>query len=184
MSSRRRLDIISSYFKSVKWASLLGGISIMLAITYITIDVAGRYLASSPLPATDELTSIFMVFIIFFGLAYAQSQGEHLRLGFILERSSDRRRAALDALCFLIGTILTVLMSWQAVLYTWGAWRTNELMQGVWRLPYFPSRLGLTIGMFLFSIQYAINFAQSLKQAFGPVQTAPTTSTISTIKEA
>lgn len=152
------------YFKTLKGSALGGSVFLFLLMIYITADVAGRYLASSPMPASFEIQKTFIVFIAFLALAYTQSRGGHLRLEFISRRFNPRGRAIIDILALLIGFVLFAVVTWQASVWACEAWQLKEYMEGVFKIPYFPARLAFALGSFLFSIQFAIDLIQRIRQ--------------------
>ena len=145
--------IATLYSKVIWWMTLIGGIIVLVLCLYTTGDVTGRYTMNSPLPASFELTIIFMVFIVFWGLAQVQARGGHMRLDFLRSRFSPRGRSILDMLSLIIGLFLFSLITWQAWSWFMEAWLTNERMSGIWDIPYAPARLAYTIGAFFLCIQ-------------------------------
>ncbi|MFH1775227.1 MAG: TRAP transporter small permease [Chloroflexota bacterium] len=129
----------------------------MLIVFYMTADVAGRYIAHRPLPASFEIPMVLIVFIVYFSLPYVQSRGVHLRLDFLWRRFNPRGQAIISILSLLTGLFLFSVITWQSWNWAVEAWQINERMEGAVGIPYFPARLGLTIGAFLFCIQYIID---------------------------
>lgn len=152
------------YLKVVTGMVLVSGVLMVVMMIYTTGDVTGRYLANNPLPATYEFTVTLMVFIVFLSLAHTQAVGGHLKLDFLSQRINPRGQAILEILTLLIGLSLLALITWQAWGWAWEAWQIKEEMEGTLGIPYFPSRLGLTIGAFLLWIQYLINLIQRIDQ--------------------
>jgi len=152
------------YLKIVKGSALVGSVFVFLVVVYITADVAGRYLANRPMPASFEIQKTFIVFIVFLALAYTQSRGGHLRLEFISRRFNPRGQAILDILSLLIGLVLFAIITWQAWDWAWEAWQLKEYMEGIFKIPYFPARFALALGAFLFSVQFAIDLIQRISQ--------------------
>lgn len=138
----------------------LGGVAVLLLCLYTTGDVIGRYLLDNPLPASWELTLILLVVITFWGIGYVQARGRHMRLEFLWQRFGPRGQIILDILSVLIGLFLFAIVTWQVWLWTVDAWVTHEAMLGIWRIPYFPPRLALTIGAFSLCIQYVIDLVR------------------------
>ena len=136
---------------------LLGGIPIVLMMFYVSIDVARRFFVSKTMPATQELSLIFMIYIVYWAFAGAQMQGRNLRMDFLAKKFSLRWQAALNCLGALIGLFLFILITWQGLDWAIEAWRTGEQMEGAARIPYFPARIGLTIGAFFLCIQFIID---------------------------
>ena len=152
------------YFKTIKWSALAGSVFVFLIMLYITADVAGRKLFDSPMPASFEIQKTFIVFIVFLAFAYTQSRGGHLRLEFISRKFGPRGQAALDILTLLIGFGLFAFITWQAGSWAWEAWKLKEYMEGIFKIPYFPSRIAFALGSFLFTVQFAIELIQRVTE--------------------
>lgn len=159
----KKVSTGAEYFRKLTEAMVLtASVVNFVMMLYITVDVCGRYLANKPLPASYEIVGVFMIFIVFFSLAYAQDRGAHLRLEFLRQRVSDRGQAILDAFALLIGIVLFGLITWQAGQWAWKSWQKNEIMHGVLNLPFYLPKLILTIGAFLLWIQFIIDFIRRI----------------------
>lgn len=64
-----------------KGTTLLSAVFILIMVCLIAIDVAGRYLLNSPIRGSYEIVENFlMIFLVYFGLAYAYREGAHIRI--------------------------------------------------------------------------------------------------------
>jgi TRAP-type C4-dicarboxylate transport system permease small subunit len=117
-----------------------------------------------PLQGTFEICVTLLVLIAFWSLPYTQAVGGNLRLEFIFQRFSLRGQAILDIFSIFIGLVLFSLITWQAWNWTYSALQTKEQMEGAMGIPYFPSRLGLTIGTFFLCIQYVLDLWRRINQ--------------------
>lgn len=147
---------------------MVSGIIIMLLCLYTTGDVIGRYALNKPLWAAYEMSLIFLIYITFWGLAYVQSRGGHMRLGFLWQRFGPRGKAALDLLTILIGLFLFAIITWQGWVWAINSWVIKESSMGAWTVPYFPARIGLAIGSLLLLIQYIIDLVRHTSQLLNP----------------
>ena len=160
---RKGIDSIASVHANInKWMTMIAGAVVLILCLYTTGDVMGRYLHGyvpglKPLPASWELTLIFIVVITFFAVGYVQVRGGHMRLEFIWKRFGPRGQAILDLFSLLVGLFLYGIVTWQVAQWALDAWVKHEAMLGVYRIPYFPPRLALAIGAFSLSIQYIID---------------------------
>jgi len=147
---------------------VVSGAIIMLLCLYTTGDVIGRYMLNKPLWAAYEMSLIFLIYITFWGIAYVQSRGGHMRLGFLWQRFGLRGKAALDLLAVLIGLFLFAIITWQGWEWAINSWVIKESSMGAWEVPYFPARLGLAIGSLLLLIQYIIDLVRHTSQLLNP----------------
>ncbi|MFH1647620.1 MAG: TRAP transporter small permease [Chloroflexota bacterium] len=144
----------------------MSGIIIMLLCLYTTGDVIGRYVFNKPLWAAYELSLIFLIYITFWGIAYVQSRGGHMRLGFLWQQCGPRGKATLDLLTVLIGLFLFAIITWQGWQWAIESWTIKESTMGAWTVPLFPARLGLAIGSVTLLLQYVIDLIRHISQLF------------------
>lgn len=149
---------------------MVSGVIIMLLCLYTTGDVIGRYALNKPLWAAYEMSLIFLIYITFWGIAYVQSRGGHMRLGFLWQRFGPRGKAALDLLAVLIGLFLFAIITWQGWIWAIQSWVIKESTMGAWTVPLFPARIGLAIGALLLLIQYIIDLVRHTSQLLNPTK--------------
>jgi TRAP-type C4-dicarboxylate transport system permease small subunit len=167
MSSPKGINRVAGIsLKINRWLAAASGVIIILLCLYTTADVIGRYTFNKPMPAAYELSLIFLIYITFWGVAYVQSRGGHMRLGFLWDRFGPRGKAALDTLTELIGLFLFVIISWQGWVWAVDSWRIKEVTMSVWTVPLFPARVGLAIGSSILLIQYIIDLVRHISQLF------------------
>jgi len=151
-----------------RWLIVVSGVVIMALCLYTTGDVVGRYIFNKPLWGAYELSLIFLIYITFWGIAFVQSRGGHMRLGFLWQRFGLRGKATLDLLTVLIGLFLFVIITWQGWSYAVESWVMKESSMGAWEVPYFPARIGLAIGAMLLLVQYVIDVVRNVAQFVNP----------------
>ncbi|OGO20692.1 MAG: hypothetical protein A2144_03550 [Chloroflexi bacterium RBG_16_50_9] len=147
-----------------KWLILISGGIIMLLCLYTTADVFGRYALNKPLWAAYEMSLIFLIYITFWGIAYVQYRGGHMRLEFLWQRFGPRGRAILDLLAVIIGLFLFAIITWQGWIWAIDSWVIKESAMGTWTVPLFPARIGLAIGSTLLLVQYFIDFFRHISK--------------------
>lgn len=153
------------FAKIIRHLTFAGSCCIFLLMVYITVDVVGRYVFNSPVPASFELGLILIVFSTFLALPFSQLQKGHLRLDFIFQRFTPKFQTLVDVVAFFMGMVLFGLIAWQAWCWAFEALILKEYMEGVYKIPYFPSRLLFAVGSSLFSAQFLLDLVQVLLQA-------------------
>lgn len=157
-------DAIGNSSKVFKCMTLVSSICVMLLMLYTIGDVSGRYMFNKPLPASFQISTVLMVFIVFLSLASVQARGGHLRLEFVWQRFAPRGQAICDILLVLIGLFILSIITWQGWEWALEAWKTNERMEGILEIPYLPSRMALTIGAFFLCTQYIIDLIRHINK--------------------
>jgi TRAP-type transport system small permease protein len=167
--------IADEYAKFARWVAVISGVVVVILMLYTTIDVAGRYLASHPVPAAYEFTNMFLIYITYFGVTLVQAKGGHMRLGFLWEKSSPRGRAIIDLVSTIFGLFILGIITWQAWIYAIYSWTTGEVTMGLYTVPLFPGRIALALGATIFVIQYVIDVIRFILITANPAL-APTIS--------
>jgi TRAP-type C4-dicarboxylate transport system permease small subunit len=173
--------IADGYARFAKWVAVISGAVVVLLMLYTVIDVAGRYIANTPMPGAYEFTNIFLIYITYFGVTLVQARGGHMRLGFLYEKGDIRGKALIDFISVLFGIFILGIIAWQGWLYAIDSWRIQEVTMGSYTLPVFPGRIALAVGASIFVIQYLIDLIKNLIllinpgniSAPGTVQTGP-----------
>jgi TRAP-type mannitol/chloroaromatic compound transport system permease small subunit len=138
-----------------------GAVCAFVLMIYLTIDVAGRYLANRPMPAAFELARTMMVLLVFLSFAYAQERKKHMRLDIVTERLGARGKALFDLFAYCIGFFVFVLITWQIGRWAWESWLSKEYMDGAVQIPFYPIKFIAVLGSFFLSVQYVIDIIKS-----------------------
>ncbi len=168
MSFRKKISTIGGYYFSATRALVaVAAFLVFVLMIYITADVAGRYLANSPMPATYEIGETFLVIIAFLTFAYVQARKSHMRLEVLSQYLGARGQAMLDIFAYLIGLFLFTLIIWQGWGWAWESWQLKDYMQGVFKIPYYPSKFALVVGAFFLWGQFVIDLIRRIGQLSG-----------------
>lgn len=139
------LHSLLDHFARLLW--LLAGLLIALMAFIVGYGVFTRYVLRNADPYTYEITSILMLAIAAFSIAYTHKLGRHLRID-ILDRyfSELVRGIMLNIVSPIIGLIfcgVLVWKTWDAALF---ALQISEKTSGTLVIPTFPFRIMITIG--------------------------------------
>jgi TRAP-type C4-dicarboxylate transport system permease small subunit len=132
-------------------AAVLGGL-ILMAVTLLTVlDVVLRHALSAPVAGAFELTELAMVGIVFLALGEAQHQQQQITIDLVYERLPSVGRRALDILALAMSVSLTLLVTWQLIIYLERA-RSSGEVTGVLGLSVYPAVGVAAFGVGLFSL--------------------------------
>ena len=104
-----------AYFAVEKFLNLIAAITILLLMFVGTYQVFGRKLLNVPVPGYVDLVEIAMTTFAFFGFAYCQNLGGHIRMEIIIGRFSGRLLYVVE----LIGTLIIMVIVGILIVYTW-----------------------------------------------------------------
>ena len=139
------------------------GATILLMMAIGTVDIVGTKYFGMPLPAMLEATEALMVFAVFFALAKAQADRQHIRVELVTVRLGATARWYFDllALLFTLGIIgLIAGMGWVLGVQSW---EVREYAEGIIQFPIYPSKIALAIGATLMTLQTLVDVVSMIR---------------------
>jgi len=106
------------------------GIVMLLMMLNVFFDVVARYLFSNSSVGMQEMEWHLFSVMFLFGIAYALKEEAHVRVDFIYDRLSDKKRAVIN----IVGTILfllpfALLIVFGSYEYVFDAYDVNEISE-------------------------------------------------------
>lgn len=95
---------------SITWIAA-GALFLMIVMTFF--DVAGRYFLNLPIIGVQDLTTQFMVFIIYGALAYVSLERTHIIVDVLPNRLSKRNRAILGIVANFLALLVVIPIVWR-----------------------------------------------------------------------
>ena len=147
------------------YLDMLGAFLIAFIMFFTTAGILARYLFNSPIYGKVEITELIMAGVVFFGAAYTQKLGGHIRMSFVVERYLKGRALhvveAFTLLLSLLGFILITVTTFQSALYDYQFQGYTPNLY----LPIWPSKMCVPLGTFFLCIRLAVQLTQHLLQA-------------------
>ena len=140
-----------------------GIVGIMLMVVVTTADVAGRYLANSPILGTVEFTRTVMVFAACLPLAFVQFKKQHIRTEVILSRLPPKSRTVVEGLESLLALVVIGAICYSSLGVAYYSVMLGEFETGIINFPMWPGRIGLALGLLALSIQYGVDAIDSFR---------------------
>lgn len=131
--------------------NLVGGITIILLVLMAVWNVVGRKLFNAPVPGYVDWTEQFMILFAFFGLAYCQREGGHIRMDIVVMRLRGRLLWVFEWL-----SILFMLFVTTALIY--GSWH-HFLRSFDWDMALFSRDSSIDIGLPLWPAKLVVPIA-------------------------
>ncbi|MFC5751909.1 TRAP transporter small permease [Actinomadura rugatobispora] len=134
---------------------LVVGAALLLMVTAITLDAAGRYLFGSSLPGTIRITEWFLMpAVVFLSWGAAQRHRKHVAVDLLRQRLPVRAVAVLKRLADALGLVLFGLVLWTTAGFAvdyWGRWSVESPS-----LPAGPSRAIVVVGAAFMVLRLAV----------------------------
>ncbi len=141
--------------KIVEFMGRVTSILLLLMVLNVSFDVMMRYLFHNSSVGMQEMEWHLFAVIFLFGISVALKEEGHVRVDFLYEKFSPRKKALVN----IFGTIffllpLALLIFFGSFEYVKDAWVTNEISEDPGGLPYrwlIKSMIPLSFGFLIFS---------------------------------
>jgi TRAP-type transport system small permease protein len=137
------------------------GIILFLFMFMVVSDVTGRFLFSKPVPATTEVGSTVLAFVIFMGLAITMARNQHVRVEILVDRLPRSWRFWLELFALVLCFAVVFSMVWYGLPFLIASIKIREAYP-TWGVPLYLAKAALFFGTLLFAIQILIVFAKLL----------------------
>jgi TRAP-type C4-dicarboxylate transport system permease small subunit len=143
----------------------IGAAALIILVLTTFANVIGRYLLRMPLTGAVEISELFLVVTVFFGVAYTEVRKQHVTFDEVVVHFPRRLRAiTVGAMYFLVG-VYALMISWQETLMAISYMVPRIRVTDVLKIPIAPAIFVIAIGSLLWGTELLLN-ALSPSQAF------------------
>jgi TRAP-type C4-dicarboxylate transport system permease small subunit len=143
----------------------IGAAALIILVLTTFANVVGRYLLRMPLTGAVEVSQLFLVVTVFFGVAYTEVRKQHVTFNEVVAFFPRRLRAiTIGAMYFLVG-VYALVMSWQETLLALSYMIPNVRVTDVLKIPIAPAMFVIAIGSLLWGIELMLNALSPLAAA-------------------
>lgn len=144
--------------------ALLAGITVCIMMLQVTVDVVGRYVFNSPLPATIAFVShYYMLFVVFLPLALPERTDGHIAVEIVTERLAPAVQRHLRSWFYLVGGIIYAVMARASWLEAMSKFDTSaKVIENNLPVPIWPGYFILPVGCGLITVVLFYKFAAYL----------------------
>ncbi len=160
------LRVIEGNIRHIEdWLNLTSVFIIMFLMFFATSEIVGRYFFNSPIPGHVEIVELIMAGVVFFGIAYTERVGGHVRMELFITRVLKGRAYHIAE---AITTALSLFVYLVICVYTFKFALFSLQMGDVtayinW--PTWPSKFAIPLGGFFLCIRFFIELIQHISQA-------------------
>lgn len=146
--------LLEVFDKIVDAMSYLGCFLILFQAVSVTADVIGRAFFNRPIPGTLAINEWTMVYITFFGFAWLQRKGGHVRMDIFIDLFKEKKRVLFDIIGHIFGIFISIILTIFGVKVFW-----MQVVIGTmdhFKLPGFPIAIitiSIPIGCLLLFVQ-------------------------------
>ena len=153
----RMLRKIDNILKKIeKSFSALSWVVALLITILIVVDVFLRFVFNSPLPATWEISEVFMPLIVFLPFAYTLAVDAHVRVTLFKDRVPPSLRAAFSIFGNLIAFVMCALITIYSGIRFWESFVINEEILAAIKVPWWIGKAAMPIGFGIFSLRFLL----------------------------
>jgi TRAP-type C4-dicarboxylate transport system permease small subunit len=149
-----RLDRI--YFKLESFFNLIGGLVIFAIVLLAVANILGRKILNMPVNGYIDWTEQAMAFFAFFGIAYCQRQGGHIRMDILVGSLRGRLLWLFEACSTLFMLCITVLLVIGSYGHFLRAWTNGDSSFDI-DLPTWPAKLVVPVMLSVLSLRLLLN---------------------------
>lgn len=159
------IRIFEKYLRRIEdWLNLVSVSIVMFMMLFSTAEILGRYLLNSPIPGHVEIVELIMAGIVFFGIAYTERVGGHVRMEFFITRVLKGRTyhsaEAITAGLALFVYLFILIYSFKSAVFALRIGDTTaELYWPTW-----PSKFAVPFGSLFLCIRFLIEIIQHVSQ--------------------
>lgn len=142
--------------------AVLSSVAIVIMVVAIASDVIVRNSTGASLPGMVEVAETSLVASVFFGLAWAGVQGEHVAVTLVTDRFSQSWARVTN---IFVWTITSAFVAWLLYASTARAIDSTRMLEerfGIVRWPMYPMRWVLVIGFTALLLVTLTNLARTL----------------------
>jgi TRAP-type mannitol/chloroaromatic compound transport system permease small subunit len=143
--------------KAVAWLCLI----LVMELVYDTI---ARYGFNAPTEWSYDISYMLYGTMFMIGAAYTLLLDEHVRIGVLYDRVSDRSRAIINVMGYIIFFFpVTLALLWYGTDYAIQSWKiTEHAGVSMWSPPIYPFKTVIPVAAFLLLLQGIVEFVRSL----------------------
>jgi C4-dicarboxylate transporter DctQ subunit len=152
------------------WLNLASVFIIMFLMFFASAEILGRYIFNAPIPGHVEIVELIMAGIVFFGIAYTERVGGHVRMELFVTRVLKGRAyhiaEAITATMSLFVYIFILIYTFKATLFAFQVGDSTAYLY--W--PTWPSKFAVPLGSFFLCMRFVIEIIQHIAQAIAGVE--------------
>ncbi len=133
---------------------VLSGISMVAAFVIVILGVISREVSFITIAGLDGYAGYAIAAALFFGLPATLVHGDHIRVTLILNRLSQKGRAAFELACLLAAALLSWFVAWYACRSVWVSYITHDVSPAADVTPLWIPQLSMAIGCIGFAVAF------------------------------
>ena len=143
------------YFRFESLLNLLSGLVIFLLVLLATTNVLGRWIFSAPISGYVDWVEQAMAFIAFFGIAYTQRLGGHIRMDILVGQLRRRWLWFTELLTTVLMLLVSLVLIYGSYLHFWRAYSIGDSSLDI-NLPTWPAKLVVPVALTVLALRLTL----------------------------
>ncbi|MCK5683233.1 TRAP transporter small permease [bacterium] len=142
----------------------MGWVLVMMMLT--TIDVAGRYFLSKPIPGAIEMSEFMLAIFGILGMAYTHQSGGNVKVTMLTSALSPWFARLAETITLLLSLQIIGMIAWYGIISGIEEFNLGTTTDTL-GIPIHPLYFLLSIGAFLLCLELLVNLIESVQGFFG-----------------
>jgi C4-dicarboxylate transporter, DctQ subunit len=144
------------FFKLESFLNLIGGMTIFLIVLLAVANILGRKIFDLPVSGYIDWTEQAMAFFAFFGIAYCQRLGGHIRMDIFVGSLRGRALWFFEFFSTVLMFAITVLLVIGSYFHFLRAWTNGDSSFDI-DLPTWPAKLVVPVMLTILALRLLLN---------------------------
>jgi len=133
----------------IKGMAVFSGALLLLTIVTTCYEVISRYLFNEPTDWVMDLGIYCLIWLSFGSAAYVLREGGHIAVDVFTYHLPPRTKAVWEIITGIFTLLFGVILLYLSIPWAIHAIIDNEISAGMWRIPMWPIKISVPIGIFL-----------------------------------
>ena len=162
-----RVGKFLNYFTKYEDGLALTSAFVIAFMMVYTVAAVITRAAGSPIRGFTEYVTLIFVFVIMLAVSFAQRRWEHLAMGVLFDRMSEKaqRRVLIFLLC--LGIFICIMLTWSSYDVTLWAYVKGDTLLGALPVTTWWSRMAMPIGIGAAAARLLIQLVQTIRGKTG-----------------
>ena len=156
---------VDNFFRVIeKWLNLASVFIIMFLMFFATAEIIGRYFFNQPIHGHIEIVELIMAGVVFFGVAYTERTGGHVRMELFVTKVLRGRSYHLAEFITTAASLVTfIFVLYYTTKSSWNAYQFGDTTPDAY-IPTWPSKAAIPLGSLFLCIRFLIEMIQHFAQ--------------------
>lgn len=140
----------------------ISGVMMVIGLSLVVIEILIRGLFVKTLYITEEYTGYLMAGLTYFALGYTLKEDGHIRMTFLLQSLSPRKRIIFEVVCFTLGFLFSIVFTYLTFGLFWDSVLSRTKAMSISETPLAIPQFLIPLGSLIMTLQFASELAKRI----------------------